>query len=111
LIWYVQIPGLCIGRGGVSVDSSQQVGYLFLMRNMEGAKKLASGTTRRIFLYLESACSVSITTTIIATETTISDAVTAVAWCDGDMSQINAIKHSVDLYVKNKIIANKQNAA
>jgi hypothetical protein len=27
------------------------------------------------------------------------------------MSQIDAIKHSIDLYVENKIIANKQNAA
>jgi hypothetical protein len=27
------------------------------------------------------------------------------------MSQINAIKRSVDLYVENKIIVNKQNAA
>ncbi len=47
----------------------------------------------------------------IATGTTIPNMVTAVAWCDGDMSQINAIKRSVDLYVENKIIINKQNAA
>lgn len=42
---------------------------------------------------------------------TIPDTATAVAWCDGDMSQIDAIKRSVDLYVENKIVANKQNAA
>ena len=36
---------------------------------------------------------------------------TSVAWCDGDMSQIDAIKQSVDLFVENKIVANKQNAA
>ncbi len=42
---------------------------------------------------------------------TIPDTVPVVAWCDGDMSEINAIKRSVDLYVENKIIANKQNAA
>jgi hypothetical protein len=36
---HVQIPGLCIGGGGVSVDSNQQFGHLFLMRNTEGAKK------------------------------------------------------------------------
>ena len=35
---------------------------------------------------------------------------TAVAWCDCDMSQIDAIKRSVDLYVENKMIANKLNA-
>jgi hypothetical protein len=50
---HVQIPGLCIGGGGVSVDSNQQVGHLFLMRNTEGAKKLASGNTNSIFLFWE----------------------------------------------------------
>ncbi len=30
---HVQIPGLCIGGGGVSIDSNQQLGHLFLMRN------------------------------------------------------------------------------
>jgi hypothetical protein len=28
---HVEIPGLCIGGGGVSVDSNQQSGHLFLM--------------------------------------------------------------------------------
>ena len=28
---HVEIPGLCIGGGGVSVDSNQQIGHLFLM--------------------------------------------------------------------------------
>ncbi len=34
-----EIPGLCIGGGGVSVDSNTQVAHLFLMKNTEGAKK------------------------------------------------------------------------
>jgi hypothetical protein len=34
---HVEIPGLCIGGGGVSVNSSEQCGHLFLMRNTEGA--------------------------------------------------------------------------
>jgi len=36
---HIEIPGLCIGEGGVSVDSSEQCGHLFLMRNTEGAEK------------------------------------------------------------------------
>ncbi len=36
---HMEIPGLCIGGGGVSVNFSQQVGHLFLMRNTEGAEK------------------------------------------------------------------------
>jgi hypothetical protein len=35
---------------------------------------------------------------------------TAVAYCDGDISQINVIKNSIDLFVDNKVIANKQHA-
>jgi hypothetical protein len=47
----------------------------------------------------------------IAAGTSIIDKATDVAWCDGDLSQIDAIKISVELYAENKIIANKQNAA
>jgi len=36
---HVKIPGLCIGGGGVSINSSEQCGHLFLMRNTEGAEK------------------------------------------------------------------------
>jgi hypothetical protein len=36
---HIEIPGLCIGGGGVSVDSNKQCGHLFLMRNTEGAEK------------------------------------------------------------------------
>ncbi len=31
--------------------------------------------------------------------------------CDGDLSQIDAIKQLVEVYIENKIIANKENAA
>ncbi|EJK60465.1 hypothetical protein THAOC_19179, partial [Thalassiosira oceanica] len=41
----------------------------------------------------------------------IPESLTAVSWCDGDLSQIEAIKSMVDLYNDNNIIANKQNAA
>jgi hypothetical protein len=62
---HVEIPGLCIGGGGVSIDSSQQVGHLFLMRNTEGAKKARFRYyTRSIFLYLESTCSIRIIVTL-----------------------------------------------
>ena len=36
---------------------------------------------------------------------------TAVTYGDGDFSQGDAIKSSTDLYVKNKVIANKQHAS
>jgi len=108
---HVEIPELCIGEGGVSVDSNQQFGHLFLMQNTEGAEKARFRYYQEhelipgINLQRKNYCNFDITT-----GTTIPDTATAVAWC-GDMSQIDAIKRSVDLYVENKIIANKQNAA
>jgi hypothetical protein len=36
---------------------------------------------------------------------------TAVAYCDGDISQINVIKNSINLFVDNKVITNKQHAS
>jgi len=41
----------------------------------------------------------------------IPDELTAVAWCDGDLSQIYATVNDVDQFTENKIIPNKQNAA
>jgi hypothetical protein len=41
----------------------------------------------------------------------IPDEFSAVAWCDGDLSQIYAIVNDVNQFTENKIIPNKQNAA
>jgi hypothetical protein len=41
----------------------------------------------------------------------IPDKLTAVTYCDGDFSQINAIKSSINLFIDNKVIANKQHAS
>jgi hypothetical protein len=34
-----------------------------------------------------------------------------VTWCDGNLSQIDAIRKYIDLFSENKIIPNKENAA
>jgi hypothetical protein len=108
---HVEIPGLCIGRGGVSVDQNEQCGHLFLMRNTEGAEKAQFKYYQKkilihgINLQRKRYCNFD-----IATGTSIPNKATTVAWCDGDISQIDAIKRSVELYAENKIIANKQNA-
>ena len=41
----------------------------------------------------------------------IPDKLTAVTYCDGYFSQIDAIKSSIDLFTDNKVIANKQHAS
>ena len=43
--------------------------------------------------------------------TQIPDALTALSWCDGGTSQIANIVEDIDVYIANKIIANKQSAA
>ena len=43
--------------------------------------------------------------------TYIPDKLTAVSYCDGDISQMDAIKSGTDLFTDNKVIANKQHAS
>ena len=82
---HIEIPGLCIGGGGVSVDSSKQCGHLFLMCNTEGAEKACFKYYQEkilihgINLQRKTYCNID-----IAAGTSIPDKATAVAWCDGD---------------------------
>ncbi len=46
-----------------------------------------------------------------STTSSLPDKLTAVTSCDGDFSQIHTIKSSIDLFVNNKVIANKQHAS
>jgi hypothetical protein len=46
-----------------------------------------------------------------STMSSIPDELTTVIYCDGDFSQINAIKSSINLFIMNKMIANKQHHA
>jgi hypothetical protein len=74
------------------VDSNQQLGHLFLTKNTEGAKKarfryyqehiLISGINLQHMKY----CNFDFNA-----GTTIPNKATAVAWCDSDMLQIDAI--------------------
>jgi hypothetical protein len=41
----------------------------------------------------------------------IPDKLTAVAYCDDDISQINVIKNSINLFIDKKVMANKQHAS
>jgi hypothetical protein len=108
---HVKVPGLCIGGGGVNINN-QEVGHLLFMRNTVGAEKkrflwyqrtiLFPGINdhRKRFAKFEA-----------PSMSSIPDKLTAVSYCDGDFSQIEAIKLSVDLFINNKVIANKQHAS
>ncbi len=93
---HVKVPGLCIGGGGVNVNN-QEVGHLLLMRNTEGAEKKRFGLYqqeilipgindhRKRFAKFDG-----------CTLNSIPDKLTTVTYCDGDFSQIDAIKSSID---------------
>jgi hypothetical protein len=108
----LRFPDCAIGGGGVSVDSNKQCGHVFLMHNTEGAEKAwfkyyqEKILIPRINLQQWKYCNFD-----IAKGTSTPDKATAVAWCDGDLSQIDAIKQTVELFAENKIIVKKHNAA
>ena len=45
----------------------------------------------------------------ISDSTSIPDELTAVAWCDDDLPQVNAMINDHDFFTDMKVIANKQN--
>ena len=104
---HVEIPGLCIGGGGVHVDSIKQCGHLFLMRNTEGAEKAwFKDYQEKILIHRNNLQWKRYCNFDIAAGTSIPNKATAVAWCDEDLSQIDAIKQSVEMYAENKILVN-----
>jgi hypothetical protein len=108
---HVKVPGLCIGGGGVNINN-QEVGHLIFMRNTKQAEKkrfrwsqqeiLMPGINNHWKRFAKFDAS---------TMTSTQDKMTAVTYCDGDFSQIHAIKSSIDLFTDNKVIANKQHAS
>ncbi len=109
---HVKVPGLCIGGVGVNINN-QEVGHLIFMRNTKGAEK------KRFRWYQQEVLMPGINDhwkrfakIDTSTLTSIPDKMTAMTYCDGDFSQIDAIKSSIDLFTNNKvIIANKQHAS
>jgi hypothetical protein len=102
---HVEVPCLCIGGGGVNINN-QEVGHLIFMWNTNGAEK------KRFRWYQQEILMPGINDHQKRfAKFDIPDKMTAVTYCDGDFSQINAIKSSIDLFTDNKVIANKQQAS
>jgi hypothetical protein len=103
---HVEVPGLCFGGGGVNINNAV-VGHVLFIRNTEGSKKkrfkwyqqeiLIPGYNYHCRVYGKFDAS---------SDSSIPNKLTAVAYCDGDISPINVIKNSIDLFVDNKVIAN-----
>jgi hypothetical protein len=108
---HVKLPGLCIGGGGVNINN-QEVGHLLFMRNTEGAEKKRFRWHQQEILMPEiNNHRKRFAKFDASTTSSIPDKLTAVTYCKGDLSQIDAIKSSIDLFVNNKVIANKQRAS
>ena len=108
---HVKVPGLCVGGGGVNVNN-KDVGHIVFLRNDPGAEK------KKFRWYQDTILIPGINTQRLHHDNfdaskglEIPDALTAVSWCDGDLSQIDAITNSIPLFAENKIVANKQHAA
>ena len=107
----VKVPGLCIGGGGVNINN-QEVGHLIFMWNTKGTEKMGLRWYQQEILipgindHLKKFAKFD-----GSTLTSIPDKLTAMTYCDGDFSQIDAIKSSIDLFTDNKVIVNKQHAS
>ena len=111
----LEIEGMCIGGGGVSVGK-KDVGYLILMRTSSDKDEVPDKQRFKYYRdkillpfvkqsrqeydgYNEEECG------------TIPKELSAVSWCDGDLSQIASVIEDLPLFQENKITANKQNNA
>ena len=107
----VEVPGMCIGGGGVDINN-QEVGHLLFMRNTEGAeKKRFKWYQQEIFLPRINDHCKRYAKFDADSGSPIPDKLTAVTYCDGDFSQVDAIKTSINLFAENKVIANKQHVS
>jgi hypothetical protein len=106
----LKIPGLCIGGSGIGANTLD--GFVVFTRK-------GNGNDKKRFQYYQKNVLIPYINWLrkefagynIEDGTTIPDELTAVAWCDGDASQLNSMTNEYKLLRDQKIIANKQNAA
>ena len=108
---HVEVPGLCIGGGGVTVGN-QGIGHVLFMKSTEGAeKKRFEWYQREVLIKGVNDHRHTFAGYDASTSSDCPDNLTAVSWCDGDLSQIHAITKGTEELSKHKIVANKQHAA
>ena len=88
------------------------MGHLLFVRNTEGAeKKRLRRYQQEILLLGISDHHKQYAKFDASSGSPIPNKLTAITYCDGDLSQVDTIKTSIDLLVDNKVIANKQHAS
>jgi hypothetical protein len=106
----LKIPGLCIG--GIGVGSNAQYGYIVFMRSGGGVDKMRfQFYQKHVLIPYINWLRKEYAGFDISDESNIPDELTAVSWCDGDLSQLYSVTNEHSMLNDQKVIANKQNAA
>ena len=106
----LEVEGLCVGGGGVSMNNKK--GCVMFMRGDSGAEKCRYNYYRdKVFLPFVNNMRLKYDGFDSNSGTVIPENLTVASWCDGDLGQIASIVNDFGTYNRNRIIANKQNAA
>ena len=106
----LKIPGLCIG--GSAVGSNAQNGYAVFVRRGSGVNKMRfQFYQKHVLLPYINLLRKEYAGFDISNGTSIPDELTAVSWCDGDLSQLHSVTNEHYMLTDQKVIENKQNAA
>ena len=103
-----QVAGLCIGGSGVGAN--EQEGYIVFTRSGHDQKRFEFYQSNVLLPFINSLRK-EYSNSDISDGISIPDELTAAAWCDGDLPQMNAVVNNHNLFTEMKVIANKQNAA
>ncbi len=100
------------GNGNNTGNCYQKVGHLLFIRNTKGAKKKRFRWYQQEILLpgINDHCKWFVKFDASTISSTL-DQMTAVTYCDGEFSQIDVIKSSINLFIMNKVITNEQHAS
>ena len=101
----VQVAGLCIGGSGVGAN--EQEGYIVFTKSGQDQKRFEFYQSNVLLPFINSLRK-EYSNLNISDGISIPDELTAAAWCDGDLPQMNAVVNNHNLFTEMKVIANKQ---
>jgi hypothetical protein len=106
----LKIPALCIGGSGVG--SNAQHGYVVFVRRGGGVDKMRfQFYQKHVLIPYINWLRKEYAGFDISVGSNIPDELTAVSWCDGDLSQLYSVTNEHSMLNDQKVIAKKQNTA
>ena len=106
--WIEKMPGLCVGVCGVR--GNEQPGCTVFCKNVHDKERFEF-YQKNVLLQFINSLHLEYADFDVSDGTSILNKLTAVAWCDGDLLQVNAIINDHGLFTDMKVIANTKNAA